>query len=778
VADFEENTQGAVQYESAKKEVTTTEDQCAYWKAEIRACDKELHSFHQRGEKVVERYRDEKRDALTAAGTTRRFNILWSNIRTMKPAIFGRAPQVVVERRFKDPDPVARVAALIAERATKYQMSTQRAFLPALKAVLEDRLLPGMGTVWVRYEEPQSAEYAEDAGGTESTDADETVTTAVPSPNTSCLAKVDYVYWRDFGFISARSWDEVPAVWRRVYMSRDQLIERFGAEVGGVLPLDYTPGRIKDAGIDTDEPKNSVFKQAAVYEIWDKRSSKISWVSMAHPDLLDQKDDPVRFPDFFPCPRPLFATNTTGNLVPIPDFYLYQDQANELDEITERLYFLVKALKVVGVYDKENEGVQNMLRDSFENTLIPVDNWAALAERGGVKGVVDFMPLDQIIEVVEKLYEKRTQLVQDIYQITGLSDIVRGSSNPNETAKAQTIKAQFASVRLQDMQDEFALFVTDVLRLMGHVIADLFPDAAIISQSGIVQSEDGQRALKEAQQAMQAQQQAAMQQVQASTGVPMPPMAPPQHQDIITQALALLRSDKDSFRIEISADSLVTADLDAERQRRNEFLTATTQFLQEAMPAIQQNQNAAPLMKTLLMWGVRGFRVGRDVEGEIEAAIDQLVSSPPPQPPPDPKLLVAQAKMQGDQQRMQMEAQQEQQRMNNEMQKMQAEMAMQKAELDAKVEAIQKQSEAKVYAILMEAGIEAQVKQQEMAQQAQATAIKTDASVNASEQQFQQQLQHNDAAHQQTMQHTADAAKQKAALQPPAPAKKGPPSGA
>ena len=88
-----------------------------------------------------------------------------------------------------------------------------------------------------------------------------------------------------------------------------------------------------------------------------------------------------------------------------------------------------------------------MLTEGVDNQLIPVDTWAAFAEKGGIKGVVDFLPLDVIIVVVEKLFNIRQQLIQDIYQITGLSDIIRGASNPRETLGAQKIKAQFASPR-------------------------------------------------------------------------------------------------------------------------------------------------------------------------------------------------------------------------------------------------------------------------------------------------------------------------------------------
>jgi hypothetical protein len=47
----------------------------------------------------------------------------------------------------------------------------------------------------------------------------------------------------------------------------------------------------------------------------------------------------------------LFATLTTDSLIPVPDFTLYQDQAETLDVLATRIDGLVRALQVRGVYD-------------------------------------------------------------------------------------------------------------------------------------------------------------------------------------------------------------------------------------------------------------------------------------------------------------------------------------------------------------------------------------------------------------------------------------------
>lgn len=701
----------------------------AYWKAEIHACDKEMEKWRKRATEVVKRYRDEREDSMGLGSHSKKYNMLWSIIRTTMPAVYGKPPKPIVVRRFTDPDNVARVAAMILERTLEFQLANQSAFHPAIRNALQDRLLPGMGTCWVRFQQAQQSPTG-------------TLDNDYYARLSGTIAAVDFIYWEDFGFIPARTWEEVPAVWRVVYMTYDQLVTRFGKEVADNTPLDYVPARHPNASQstnETDEPKNRVFKQAKIYEIWDKRDSKVTWISMLRDSPLDEKPDPMQFPDFFPCPKPLFATNTTGNLVPVPDYYMYQDQASEIDNLTQRLYMLTKALKVAGVYDQGSPEVGRLLTEAVDNQLIPTDQWAAFAEKGALKGTIAFLPIQEVIEVVDRLFNIRQQLIQDIYQITGLSDIIRGASNPNETLGAQKIKAQFASVRLSDLQQELARFVTEVLQRMGHVAIHFFDDKTLVEQSSIMQSPDGQMVLQQAQQAMQQRMQQAMQQMQPPPtnggGVPMAqphmPQVPPTN--IVQQALQLLRKGRlVDYRIEVASDSMIEPDLEAERTARNEFITAVTQFTQQAFPAMQQMPALTPVVQALMMFGVRGYKVGRDVEGIIEAAFNELRNNPPQQPP-DPKAEALKMKAQMDAQKQQADAQAkaqeqqgefmlEQQRMSMELQKMREEMVLEREKAQQEAENDRRKMMAEIQAIMIKAFVEAEVKRGEMVQKAEAAA--------------------------------------------------------
>lgn len=576
------------------------------WHKELRLAKREDDKWIKRGKKIVKRYRDERTGW---ADNTKRYNILWANVQTTIPALYGRTPRADVQRRFKDQDPVGRTAAQIIERALQYEIDHYGDFDATNRSAITDLLLPGRGVAWVRfdYKETQTPEVLED----------ETQEVEVEEPTYECTPS-DYVYWEDFRNSPARCWDEVTWVARRVYMSRADGIKRFGEQFREV-PLTHEPiglDDLKNAGADSSDIEE--MKKAQVWEIWDKTSKQVVWIADGFENELDSKEDPYGLDNFWPCPRPLYATQTTDTLVPVPDYAEYQDQAEELDRLTNRISMLVDAVKVVGVYDASQAGVQRMFNEGVNNTLIPIDTWAAFGEKGGLKGVVDFLPLDMVIQALRECYVAREACKTVIYEITGLSDIIRGSSVASETATAQQIKSQYGSLRLRRRQTEVAQFASEILRIKAQLMADLYRPETLIAMSGIMGTDDAQYA---------------------------------------EQAIALIKSEPmRNFRIEVAADSLVEMDEQAEKQSRMEFLQATGAFMQQALPVVQQAPEMAPLIAEMLLFGVRSFKGARQIEAAFDTAMAQLSQpKPPAPPPPDPEQIKMQGLMQIEQGKGQLE---------------------------------------------------------------------------------------------------------------------------
>jgi hypothetical protein len=620
--------------------------------------EREFKTWQGRTEKIIQRYRDEKRDKTNNASA--RFNILWSNVQTLVPAVYSKLPQPDVSRRFRDNDPVGRVASLILERALEYEIQHYPDYRETMRQAVLDRFLGGRGTAWIRYEphfrsieggpEPEMGESAkgdvlpEDGLG---------VTEDIDEPDEELdyeCAPLDYVHWKDFGHSKGRTWEEVQLVWRVCYMYRDAVAERFGEDWAERLNYDATPHDLDKYPSD----KSDTPMQARIYEVWDKSRLKVVWLAKSSKEIIDERDDPLGLEGFFPCPKPLYATITNESLVPIPDFTLYQDQANSLDILADRIDGLIKALKVMGVYNAAEPTLARLFTEGENNSLLPVKNWQAFAEKNGLAGAIDIVDLKPIYEALRAAYEAMQQEKEMIYEITGISDIVRGQSVASETLGAQQIKENFVGLRLGDMKKAVAEFATEAIRLKAQVMCGKFaPDTLMM--------------ISAAQQLM------------------------PTDQQLIPQAMQLLIGNRvmdpdadtpnplRSFRVEIAADSLVQLNEQEEKQSRVEFLTAVGTYLQKALPVIESSPGAGPLLVELLKFGVTGFKVGKTIEGAFDEALDKLKQGAQ-QPKPDPETAKIQGEQQLEQMRMQMERANEQARMQADMAieraKAQAEMAM------------------------------------------------------------------------------------------------------
>jgi hypothetical protein len=627
--------------------------------------DNEFAKWQARTKKLIKRYRDDTRGQ--SGNETAKFNILWANVQTLIPAVYAKLPKADVSRRFGDNDQVGRVAASLVERALDFEIEHYPDFRATMKYCVEDRFLGGRGVAWVRYEPHVSPIGVEDDGVqiTEDIERGEGAPPDLEEIDYEC-APVDYVHWKDFGHSQARTWEEVTCVWRWVYMTRDALVERFGEETARRIPMDQGPDQL-NAYRDSKRQQNL----AKICELWDKETLKVYWFTKGMPQVIDVRDDPLGLEGFFPCPKPLYATTTSDNLVPVPDFILYQDQAMELDILSDRIDGLVKSLRVRGVYDASQPALQRLMTEGDNNALIPVDKWAAFSEKGGLKGSIDLLPLDTLASALIQCYQARADIKAQIYEITGIADIIRGQTAASETATAQQIKGQYAGLRLRSMQEDVALFATEVIRLKAQIMCLKYQPKTILEYAAAQQMSEADQAL-------------------------------------IPQALELLQNKPlRNFRIDIAADSLVQIDEAQNKRDRLEFIQAFGGFLQQALPVGQNAPQMVPVMVDLLKYGVQAFKQARPLEGSLDQALEQMKQAQG-QPQENPAAQQAQAEAQ------------------MEMQKAQADMQIesQKAQMQGQLEQAKLQMQMQIEQ--MRAQTQMQIEQQRQAMEAQIEKYKAD----------------------------------------------------
>jgi len=548
-----------------RKEMEVVQGTAQYWQMELESADQTEKNWRDRGRAVVARYRDERSADSFGAGLYKQFNILWSNTETMKGALFARMPKADVRRRYNDNNPITRQTAIVLERALQYGNEVYSADKP-IRAALEDYLLPGRGVIWVVYEpifvkETIQVESLDEFGNMIMIDQEEE-----RIADQRCY--FEYVNWEDYRESPAKRPEDVYWKARRHLLTRDELIEK-GFKNASNIPLNWSP----EPSEGYSEEYSEVFSRAEVWEIWDKYKEKRYFVSKGYNEILAEDDDPYGLEKFFPTPDALVAIRTNETSVPIPEFTLYQDQADELDRITTRISNLIEGLKRRGIYDASVPELSH-LADAGDNDFVPSENFAQLASKGGLGAVFQQEDIAPIAQVLQGLYQQRNQVLDTIYQITGISDIIRGSTKASETATAQQLKAQFGSMRMRKKQGEIAEYIRDLFRIKAELIAEHYEPEMLASMTALT---------------------------------------------ITPEMMQIMRDDKlRSYSIDIESDATIFTDEEEEKRTRIEFLSSFGSYLERAVSIASRSPDLTPLAFQALRFLMGAWKVGRNFEDIID----------------------------------------------------------------------------------------------------------------------------------------------------------------
>lgn len=569
------------------------------------------------------------------------FNILWSNVETLRPAVYNSTPRPDVRRRFRDADPQGKVASTVLERALTFQLD-QNDFDHEIQQVVLDVLVSGRGIarelyvpVFGQMDEAREGEWLDEAEPAQEV-VDETGATR-------------HVRWDKFRRGAGSKWSELPWIGFEHDFGFDELVRMFGREKAEKCPLSEAPPEAQHQ----DKECRQLLKTAKVYEVWDKASRRCLFICegyKAEPLLV--VDDPLKLTNFWPIPRAIYAIEDSESLVPAVPYKKYEAQAKELNRITTRINKIVNALKVRGAYASHLAEVGRII-SADDNQMVAIENASEIANMGGLDKAIWIMPIDRLVQVLEGLYIAREKTIQAIYEITGLGDVMRGVSNPHETLGAQQIKSQWGSLRLQRLQRDVQRFIRDLLNIKGEMIAEHFMPETLEAMTGIQ--------LPSAEEKQLLEQKLAMSQQPGLMGQPANPQAQgetEQIKEILSlpsweEVMALLKSDTlRQYRIDIETDSTVQETVMRDAQGMQEAITGIGALFATVAPAVQAGYLSVDVVKSLASAVARSARMGQAVED----AIDQI-EQPPPQPGLDPEqqkqIEQAQADVQKGQQEIQ-----------------------------------------------------------------------------------------------------------------------------
>ena len=656
------------------------------WADEFAAAKPAMDKFHKAGEKVLKVFLGDlgmKDDRVS----DERLNLFYANIITVQSIMFGNLPKAEVDRKFADAeDDVARVGAEILERILNQDIQNPGNDLRSiLTQVLSDRLLPGLGSARIRYDYTSDIQViAPEIPPVLHPLTGQTIVEGQPEQTgekvTDEWVDVVYTHWKDFKWSPARTHAEIRWKAFRSYMDKKELTKRFGPDSDAEYDIKIEDIPLNSKGPfgrdDRNSDQKTVKPQAEVWEIYNIEDRKVYWYVEGFDTILDCKDDPLELDQFWPDPPPLVANLTTSRFLPKSDYAMMQDLYSAIDVLETRIARLTEACKLVGVYDKANDEIKRVFQEGVENQLIPVDNWAMFAEKGGLQGNIEWLPIEDVVKVIEQLQQLQQAKIGQLYELMGLADILRGASQQAYTSAEETkAKTMYASVRLQRLQDEFAIWVANLQNLKVEVICRYFDPQTIIKQSNILMSYDAELAQK---------------------------------------AVEFLKSDETrKFRIIVQPESMAAADYQQLKQDRTDFLMAISQFMQSAAPLLQLDPGAQPYLLQMLKWGLAGFKGAQEIEGVMDQAIKVALAdakkkaSQPPKPTPDEiksqqiqaegqmKLQILQAQAQADaareQQKQAMELERAQADHQSELEKIQQNRALEQQKFEMQMEILKAQ---------------------------------------------------------------------------------------
>lgn len=570
------------------------------WLARIKAQEKKRDDGWGKDAEAAEKAYSQDTDL--QHGKIYDFNIFHSNVETIAPAVFNSPPLPDIRERHAEGDTVARTAADMLERLVSVQCD-DGALVQEVEGAVKDALIAGRGIVRVRFD-------MDDAG-----------------------ERVFYevVPWRDYVEGPAKRFGYVP------WMAFRHRLDREEAE------------RVSDKDTLAKQPS---YPQAVapkdndivVWELWKRAEGKVCFIREEDGALLSEKDDPLGLAGFFPVAQPLQPLGVPGKRDPVVPFMIYRRLADELDATTRRINRIIEGLKVRGIIVTGADDIMR-LSEAGDNELVPVSGVEGIVSTGGLSKAIEWWPVDKAIVVLKELYLSREQTKQSIYEITGISDIVRGASEASETATAQQIKTQWGSLRIRKLQGMVERMIRDLFVMTVELIASRFSPETMAAQSGM-------------------------------------PLDP--------QVLQLIADPRRHYRVDVESDSTVRADLTRNRGEMGQFLEGTASYFQVMGPLVMQQPAITGPVVTLYSNFARQFSLGR----QAEAALDEMVklakqAAQQPQPNPEAEAAKAEAEakaaeLQARQQEMMVKAEEAKARFMLDRDKTAAELKLKEAELGLK----------------------------------------------------------------------------------------------
>lgn len=679
------------------------------WRREID----NAKNYHEKSKEIAKQYQElyesQEQEEETRLSLKSTYPIFWSNTQVLRPLLFSKLPKANITQSFFNDDEISRISSELVERLLTYLLKESDAE-NQIEKIRDAFLIQGIGIPRIVFippepieikskkkkekpemedegeseneDESSSKDYSENMAEGETEDTEEETSYETDESKKSFV--IEFVDYQDFLKSTEKEWSKLRWIAFKKYYSRRELVEYFGKK-GEKVPMT----NVKYESLNQDSQQDDLYKMCEVWEIWDKENKVCHFITFAGDGyVLSSEEDGYNLKNFFPIPMPM-GLNESKRLIPVPLYGKYKNLAEDLTDIHDRIQSLVKQAKFTGAYTSfaEQSDVENIMNGE-DGEFKPLKTTANIDD---ARKLVVFKPLNEIANTITILRTEKMALKQDIQEITGLSDIVRGSSVASETATAQQLKGNFAISRIQPLQKEVEFTIRDTLRLLAELAVEKMSINEIIKITGL-KVVDVDLILTNAKQSLEMEKQQAItlldpqqpdfqeklamleQQVQIGFQKTVKDLQDQlkgfviQFKDLPKLAKTIKDDKLRCISIDIETDSTVKIDQNQEKMDRMEYIRTISGTIQSMVPAVQTGVISKDALNEFVIFASKPFKVGRNLE-------NYLKNEEPIEEKPDPQAMMAQAEMEIRQQELQLKAQEITGKLDLEQQKVNVEKA-------------------------------------------------------------------------------------------------------
>lgn len=404
-------------------------------------------------------------------------------------------------------------------------------------------------------------------------------------------------------------WARVKRMAFKYCYSEREFKEIFGAKAFATLPAQQMD-KFGDSEASTKRQKIEVI------EYWDEYEKECKWLPVNGPEFIEPKDylkpedtgegyeelnGLYNLANLFPVPEPLMMNQPTDEFWPVPEYYQLFEIFDDIHTIFSRMMALTRAIRARILFDANVEGLQEALNEASEGDAIGVSNLAqALSNASGtLDGVVQYIPVDKLIQSLSQIYEALEQRLNTCYRLTGTSDMLQGlaQDQTQRTFGERQMNEKYALNQLAEPQRKMQEFVRSSYQLICEMALKNFKDSSLDLYI-------------------------------------MPQTLQPEDQERYSAAMEMLKQNQKRFRIELETDSTIALNEEYDKQRRIEFVNALT-------TALEKTANIATVSPALIIPElhclkllIQGFRQGKMFQSEVTESIDNVIKQAEDQPAP------------------------------------------------------------------------------------------------------------------------------------------------